>query len=522
VTVTDPTQSGGFNGANTTCVSSSGTPVAGSGGCPASATVQNTSSVAAAISAHLGAGKRVLFKCGDTFTSDIANISGVKWSVGAYGSPDCSGTQSNRPIFNVSTSNYHFQVNPGAGDGRITDIDCENTGSSGGCVEANNSALVSIPYQITLFNLKSSGNSAGYFWNAGAQWAIVQSTQANSGSSIVMYINPGQNNPGAWVGTFPNLDYQAAMGNSFHGAGPVGGNIETFRVGACRFCVITNNDIADSANGGAIFKLHNGDTYNSCFQGAGAGLCPNSGTAGGAYPCVGTPNAFFATATCWTGVYSEKVEFSDNYLFGNSAGQIAEFGPQNGVSDERVRDVVVERNLFKGPTGADGGRQVLLTGQNITVRNNVFNFAPQVASSKDVLFGVQVTARGSNNPYASQFLDIYNNTCYSDIVRAGQACIALDSFTQSPPAGANSIITNNLYFAPSNQTTVDNAGSGNTVGTNTSNSSLNPGFINISGLLNQIYDFKPTANFSPGTAIASVPYDALGQAMGTDLGAVHH
>ena len=69
---------------------------------------------------------------------------------------------------------------------------------------------------------------------------------------------------------------------------------------------------------------------------------------------------------------------------------------------------------------------------------------------------------------------------------------------------------------------MDNAGSGNTVGANTGNSSLNPGFINISGALNQIYDFKPTANFSPGTAIPSVPYDALGQAMGTDLGAVHH
>src|ERR1700722_11243710 len=57
----DPAGANGFAGAKTTCVSASGTPVPGSGDCPAGAAVLSTSSYNKAL-AKLGSGKRVLFK----------------------------------------------------------------------------------------------------------------------------------------------------------------------------------------------------------------------------------------------------------------------------------------------------------------------------------------------------------------------------------------------------------------------------------------------------------------------------
>jgi len=101
VTAYDPAGSNGFAGTNTTCVSASGTPVPGSGGCPAGAAVLRSASFNTALGS-LGSGKRVLFKCGDTFTGDNATLNGTKWSVGAYGG--CEGTQTNRPIFNDTSS----------------------------------------------------------------------------------------------------------------------------------------------------------------------------------------------------------------------------------------------------------------------------------------------------------------------------------------------------------------------------------------------------------------------------------
>ncbi len=59
----------GLPGTKTTCVSASGTPTPGAGGCPAGATALKSSNFNAALgSTHMGSGKRVLFKCGDTFT----------------------------------------------------------------------------------------------------------------------------------------------------------------------------------------------------------------------------------------------------------------------------------------------------------------------------------------------------------------------------------------------------------------------------------------------------------------------
>ena len=152
---------------------------------------------------------------------------------------------------------------PTAGDGRISDIFFNGNGTASGAVWTQAFVTQNIPYQITMWNLQSSGNAAGYAWSQGAQWGLIGSTQLNSRGSISVFVNTNENNPTQWKGTYPNLDYQAAIGNFVNGVGAAGGSgsgIEAFRVSACRLCVFENNTIQNANNVGGVFKLHNGNT----------------------------------------------------------------------------------------------------------------------------------------------------------------------------------------------------------------------------------------------------------------------
>ena len=494
VTAYDPAGSHGFAGTKTTCVSASGTPVPGSGGCPVGAAVFRSSSFNTAL-AKLGTGKRVLFKCGDTFTGDNATLNGTKWSVGAYGG--CEGTQSNQPIFNdtAGTGNYQVDISPNAGDGRISDIYFNGNGSAGGAVAMAAGPTQSIPVQITLWNLQSTGNSAGYYWAQGAQWGLIGSTQLNSRGSIAVFVNSNENNPTKWNGTYPNLNYQAAIGNFVNGVGAAGGSgsgIEAFRVSACRLCVFENNTIENANNVGGVFKLHNGNTYGS--------------------------------VATWTGVYTELIEISDNLFTGNSGGILSDITPQNGGLDERLRNFVIERNLYSASTTAWGGALLLVSGANMTLRDNVFYMLGPGSKTYPIL-GVQVAQRGSGNLFTVQYNEVYNNTCYAPNSQANQTCIGFDTMGARTAPSINSVAKNNLFYVPARATgpAVDDTGSGNTVSNNTATVTNNPGFTNGSGSFSLISDFKPTANYSGGMSVP-VWHDALGASWSPtwDLGAVHH
>jgi hypothetical protein len=471
VTAYDPASSNGFPGKDTTCVSSSGTPVAGSGGCPAGAAVLNSSSESSAVNSSLN-GKQVLFKCGDTFTGG-ATFGGTKFSIGAYGG--CQGTKTNRPImrgpFTVSTGTVS--------DGRVSDIDFESTGSY---AISTTSGLTYGP--VTLYNLLSNGNNTSYYWSNGTQWGIVDSVMTGQGTGVGTFINYAQNNcvNGSTAyncgGTpaYTNVNYQAVLGNSFNGQGTTTGG-ETVRVSACRLCVLENNTFENAQTSwGAVLKLHSGNTYN--------------------------------TQSTWIGQYTELVEISDNLFTGTSGAQLVETSPQNGVTDERLRNIVVERNVFAG-SNTGGGRQLWVSGVNMTVRDNAFDGIPAGGG-----VGVMFEQRGIEP--APQYAEAYNNTCY------GESTCVLFSNSYGGAAGANSAVKNNLAYNASGGTTVSNSGSGNTVSNNTVTTTNNPGFTNGSGSFRFITDFKPTANYSGGTNVP-VWYDALGVQWPStwDLGAVH-
>ena len=367
VTAYDPAGSNGFAGTKTACVSSSGTPVAGSGGCPAGATVLKQSNVGSALSAQFGSNKRVLFKCGDTFTGGYTVAAGAStWSIGAYGG--CENTQSGRPIFRntggntLSLNSSNTAVGPI--DGRISDIDFEGGGS--GLVAVSTTSGFNVK-QITLYNLYANGLHSAYYLSGGSQTGIVQSVMTGMIDRIGVFWNYAENNClngssafNCGQGSSPvfaDIRYAAVLGNDFNGQGvsSAGGFIETFRMSACRLCVITNNTFQNASAGAATFKFHSGNTYDS--------------------------------RATWIGQYTELVEISDNVFGGTSGAQLTEVSPQNGNYDERLRNIVLERNIFAGISGAKG---VLLSAVNATLRDNVFYSSSSNSGSR---YGAQIAQR---------------------------------------------------------------------------------------------------------------------------------
>jgi hypothetical protein len=448
--------------------------------------VLHTSSFNTALGS-LSSGIRVLFKCSDTFTGDSLTLSGTTWSVGAYGG--CEGTQTNRPILRDSGTSGELLVAITAGDGRIADLDLEGNGTAAQAVGTLGSST-RIPYQITLYNLYSNGNNSAYSWSQGAQWAIVDSVMTGMRTSIGTFVNYNENNPATWSGNpYNNVDYQALLGNSFNGQGNVsnGAGQETLRISACRMCSIENNTIQNANNIGAVLKLHNGNTYNSL--------------------------------PTWTGVYTELIEISDNWFGGTSGAELVDIEPQNAGVDERLRNIVFERNLLAGSTLAQGGNQMRTSVVNETIRDNVF-LMNSSSSVKYPIYGVDAGQLGVG-PVISG-VEVYNNTCYAPTPITGQACVAFNGFSMRAPP-QDSFAQNNLFYTPAGgHSTVVNTGTGNTVSNNTVSPTSNPAFTNGSGSFSVISDFKPTANYLGGTRVP-VWYDAIGAhwAPTWDFGALH-
>ena len=490
ITVYDAAGTNGFSNTATTCYYNS---TVGSG-CPSGATQTASSTLHAP-----AAGKRVLYKCGDTFTG-AATVNVTKWSVGAYGS--CVGTTSGRPILTG-----YFTVGASGVDGRVADLDWESVGGTTAAV------TVGVSSQITLYNLLSNGNDKSYYIQDGTQIGLIALQQTGMGSNQGTYVNYAQNNcvNGSQAyncgGTpsFVDIDYTAMIGGSFDGSGaPTSSNgIETIRVSACRKCVIENNVIKNANNVGAVLKLHNGNYYNT--------------------QCI------------WLGQYTELMEVSDNYFTGKSGAQLVEITPQNSVTDERMRYIIVERNLFNQTTGTNDA--ISWSVNNGAVRDNVFNGINQSG-----VHGIKLGQRGyewtSNNAAGStcsgtgttaapvdnsepQLNEVYNNSFYAYTTSA----IDFGSGGElAGRAGNNSWAENNMAYNTSGAAVTANSGSGNTISNNTATTTNNPNWTNASGTLLLISDFKPTANYSGASNTVPVFYDALGVTWSPtwDLGAVHH
>jgi hypothetical protein len=486
VTAYAPSGSNGFSARNTTCVAASSTPVAGSGGCPSGAGVLRQSSVGTALRSKFGNGKRVLFKCGDTFTGSYGIAAGTSnGSIGAYGG--CEGSTTNRPIFQNSSGNT-LNFNAGVTtDIRVADIDFEDGTRSATAVNgdgANGNAQAQV--QITLHNLNCRGYNACYHINQGKESGIVASVMAGMNNVEGVFWNNGENNcvngsnqlNCGGTRSYVNVNYNAILGNSFDGTGSNPGvTWETLRVSACRFCIFANNTLKNASPGGAVFKIHSGNTWQS--------------------------------QAAWIGQYTEYLEISDNLFTGSSGAQLVEVSPQNNVTDERLRYVIFERNWLQALTGNSGGpgRSLLVSGVNETVRNNVFSVYSSDTTPPAYL--LQVAQRGVEPVPAA--VEVYNNTCYG--LTPISNCVALSGGSGCCQAAAqNSWASNNLFYnAGVNHSAVLNNGTGNTASNNTTDSSQNPHMVNGSGNFSLMSDFKPHANYSGASSSIPNYFDAFGR-----------
>ncbi|MDE2105937.1 MAG: hypothetical protein KGL39_52430 [Patescibacteria group bacterium] len=506
VTVYDPAGANGFPTTSTTCVAAATLPVAGSGGCPAGAAVATQSNFGTAIGSYLGAGKRVLFKCGDTFTgpTSTTTISAIKWSIGAYGS--CINTQSGRPIFSSTgfpSITDVIDVSQAAGDGRIADIDFEGDGTAGTTFGTVYSTSL-VGYQVTLYNLLSNNNHGAYSTHWFSQFAMVGDVQSNVNTGwIGTFFNIAEWPTTPFSGnTFNNLSYQAIVDSYIAGPGFTGctigsAGVESARISAGDHMIFENSTFTNANCTAAVLKIHAGNFGSGCT---------------------------------WNGYYTQYVEVADNIFTGTSGGNLVETAPQANVCntggnlDERLRYITLERNVFD-QTSSDtwGGRSLTVNASYESVRDNVV--VMNVNGSQSYLqYGVQVGQLGAGGVNSTN-VEIYNNTFYvpANAYGVSQDAIAFNAVGfYAAPTGCYA--ENNLFYSPgTTNTLIDNTGTGNTVSNNSTSSTANPSFTNVSGTLTQIYDFKPTANYSGGAAVPVVT-DALGFPWSPtwDLGAVHH
>ena len=152
-------------------------------------------------------------------------------------------------------------------------------------------------------------------------------------------MNQFRSNSGA---TYQNLDYQALLGNFVNGAGhhqrsAASRRFASRRAGSVSLKTTPSRMPTISAR------------CSSCTTAIRTtARRPGPGT---------TPNSSRSRTTCSRG---------------NSGAQLRRVRRRMAGLDERLRNFVIERNLFSGTTGAQGGRQILASAVNETLRDNVF------------------------------------------------------------------------------------------------------------------------------------------------------
>jgi len=115
---------------------------------------------------------------------------------------------------------------------------------------------------------------------------------------------------------------------------------------------------------------------------------------------------FFGSGLGYT-QHTERVIISDNHFLGNGAWSVTP-GPQNATSDERVRDLIIERNHFVHSNNVQVS--LVIWAQQVSVRNNIFDVSDGQSGT-----GISVTRRGIEP--ASMDVRIFHNTAVARTTR---------------------------------------------------------------------------------------------------------
>jgi hypothetical protein len=142
---------------------------------------------------------------------------------------------------------------------------------------------------------------------------------------------------------------------------------------------------------------------------------------------------------------------SDNKVVGSNSPTIATFGPQNAQSDERLRNLIIERNYFQSTSNTV--IPVIVEGSQVVLRNNII-YVDTGANA------ILVQRRGIEP--APTGVAVYNNSTYRSSSSWAFACIGFQS-------GSGHSAKNNVCYSPNSPGPVmfsDNTGAtkaGNTI-----------------------------------------------------------
>lgn len=378
VNVESPDTYVGFSGVKTACIANT-LPVPGTNGCPSgSATFISDgtiSSVDTVIRNALAAGsRRVLLQRGDSFTatgSVVANLTGPVM-VGAF------GVNTAKPVINMSLpGSYFINLSNAPTDWRFTNLDFNGQGTNVKFSATNGSNLSDhiLYHQLTVRN-------AGGMNATRTNVAVVDSR--------IGPITGGSGNNGLWSSDAFGFFF---AGNHINDttAGEHGMRIQGARKGA-----VSHNTFTDAASTKQVFTLRGNDTAPYVTQ----------------YIMV-SDNVFELTKLS-----------ADNWM--------TTISPQNSTRKEEIRDVIVERNLFRAVNGAQ--RALMISASDITLRNNLFNQS-NISSSVGIFYD---SVAGLSTP---SNVKIYHNTFLST---SGENFSAI---TISAPTVSAIDIKNNLAYA---------------------------------------------------------------------------
>ena len=475
VTVEDPDTV--YAGKSTICVSSTSVFT----GCPSGA-IQLTTTVVTDISAYIAAGRRILFRRGDTWsTNDVIRLSNAdNITIGAYGAcatPDTRGICSNAPLINISgdSGNGLFHSH-NQNDARIMDLHFVDVGGAREGAIGGNTGLDKLLY----LRLKTEGfrvpfGFSHYDTGGHDQIALVDNDSSLSRVNI------------AYVGS----ERLMVLGNRLRDPN----QSHVLRVWQAYKGVIAHNELsgasANSTSGRQALKLH-GPREDQLIENGGSRT-----------------------------YRTQYVVVADN-LIGDSGPWSVSIGPINTGSNEHIQDVVVENNGFYPGYGTQStGSPDVRFGLSIwisyaTVRNNIFSGE----GSGDGYRGLRVVPSGvAPVPVGNR---IFNNTIYkvTGALTSNQIGVSIET------GSVDTEIRNNLvHFALgySDRIAVDDNGTGTIQSNNllTGASLLvdpdNPNFM--------AKDFRLDANSPAVNAGTNVPVfkdkDGTERTLGgtTDLGA---
>lgn len=346
-------------------------------GAPTGSTHVTASDFPTALKNALAAGaRRILFRRGDTFTAStrIQQAATGPLLVGAFGS-------GSRPILKMTSSDQFAFESWTASDWRFMDFEIDGSFTTARAVSVNGTDFTA---------LRISAHDVGIgFALGGTRLAVVDS------------------------------DAQRI---------PVGSGIMSLYA----------QDVFGFFVAGSLFDNNGGGEYDLRYQGGTYGVISNN-----TFLRCGDGKATFTLRgdQSQTTYIAQYHQISDN-LFDASTSVNVNFivtvNPQNSGRNERIKDVVIERNKVIGCPG--GMYMISLTASDVTIRNNLLD-------GSNVGTGPMISASYSNNtaglPAVSN-VHIYHNTLFSS---ASNGISGVILYNQGMSI-LDSVVKNNFLYAP--------------------------------------------------------------------------